>query len=47
MEKLSTQKLVNVSAGGPIADVFALHFDTIGSFYHGLFNGLVGNKPCL
>jgi hypothetical protein len=47
MEKLSNSELITISAGGPIEDAFAWYFDTMGSYYHGLYDGLVGNEPCL
>ena len=47
MKNLDNLELTEISGGGPILDGINWYYRTMGSFYHGLYDGIVGNKPCL
>ena len=43
--ELSIQESKCINGGGPIVDGILDFYRTMGSFYKGLYDGLVGNEP--
>lgn len=42
--ELSPEKLRKTTGGGPIREAFEWYYKTMGSFYHGLWDGLTGQE---
>lgn len=42
--ELSPQKLQQTTGGGPIREALEWYYKTMGSFYHGLWDGLTGQE---
>jgi len=40
---LNSYEIADINGGGPIIDGLSWYYQTMGSFYHGLYDGLVGN----
>ena len=40
-------ELWETSGGGPIRDAVKWYYMTVGSFYHGIYDGLMGNEPAV
>ena len=41
-----TEKEMNfINGGSPIMDAFEWYYKTVGSFYRGIWDGLVGKEP--
>jgi hypothetical protein len=41
--ELNSNEITNINGGGPILDGITWYYQTMGSFYHGLYDGIVGN----
>ena len=42
--ELSSGKLEQTTGGGPIREALEWYYKTMGSFYHGLWDGLTGQE---
>lgn len=42
---LSESEMNLINGGGPIIDAVEWYYKTVGSFYRGIWDGLVGNEP--
>jgi hypothetical protein len=40
--ELNSIEAINICGGGPIVDALSWYYQTMGSFYHGLYDGLTG-----
>lgn len=47
IEELEYGELCDINGGGPLVDAVDWYFKTWGSFYRGLYDGLVGNEPAV
>jgi len=45
--ELDFDESLKIDGGGPIKDGLSWYFQTVGSFYRGLWDGLVGNEPAV
>jgi len=45
--ELNVNELRDINGGGPIKDAIDWYYNTLGSFCHGLWDGLVGNDPAV
>ena len=43
--ELKQQDLINIHGGGPIKEAAKWYYLTVGSFYRGIYDGLMGNEP--
>ncbi|WKK66007.1 hypothetical protein [Lutimonas zeaxanthinifaciens] len=43
--ELSSTELMMVQGGGPIKDAFEWYYKSVGSFYRGIYDGLMGKEP--
>ena len=41
---LTDLEMISICGGGPILDGISWWYQTCGSFYHGVYDGLMGNK---
>jgi hypothetical protein len=41
--ELNISEITTINGGGPIIDGLTWYYQTMGSFYHGLYDGLVEN----
>lgn len=42
---LDSRELVMIQGGGPIKDAVEWYYKSVGSFYRGIYDGLMGNEP--
>ena len=42
---LDSGELMVVQGGGPIKDAFEWYYKSVGSFYRGIYDGLMGKEP--
>jgi len=42
---LSDSEMNSINGGGPIIGAVEWYYKTVGSFYRGIWDGLVGNEP--
>ena len=46
--ELSRMELITIQGGsGPITEAVEWYFKTLGSFYRGVWDGLIGNEPAV
>lgn len=43
--ELDRNELLTLYGGGPIKDAAEWYYKTVGSFYRGIYDGLMGNEP--
>ena len=43
--ELNQQDLLDIHGGGPIKEAVKWYYLTVGSFYRGIYDGLMGNDP--
>lgn len=43
--ELDQQELMAIHGGGPILEAVEWYYKTVGSFYRGIYDGLMGNEP--
>jgi len=46
-EGLNSRELIAISGGGPIKDAVEWYYKSVGSFYRGIYDGLMGNEPAV
>lgn len=46
-EELDPKELIIIKGGGPIKEAVEWYYKTVGSFYRGIYDGLMGNEPVL
>tara|TARA_R110002096_G_scaffold431953_1_gene647915 strand:+ start:150 stop:317 length:168 start_codon:yes stop_codon:yes gene_type:complete len=44
LEELTLNEVSEINGGGPILDGISKFYQTMGSFYHGVWDGLFNNK---
>jgi hypothetical protein len=45
--QLDRNELVTFQGGGPIKEAVEWYYKTVGSFYRGIYDGLMGNEPLI
>ena len=45
--ELDHYELHTLQGGGPIKEAVEWYYKTVGSFYRGIYDGLVGNQPAV
>jgi hypothetical protein len=45
--ELEVSDLYDINGGGPIRETISWYYQTMGSFFHGLYDGLVGNDSAV
>jgi len=45
LKQLEAHELLVFQGGGPIEDGLKWYYRTVGSFYRGVYDGLMGNEP--
>lgn len=45
--ELNFDESLKIEGGGPIIDGLSWYFQTLGSFYRGVWDGLAGNQPAV
>ena len=45
--EIDQNELLNIQGGGPIKEAVEWYYKTVGSFYRGIYDGLVGNEPLI
>lgn len=43
--ELEQLELLHIQGGGPIKEAVKWYYLTVGSFYRGIYDGLLGNEP--
>lgn len=46
-KKLDPKELMIIQGGGPIKEALEWYYKTVGSFYRGIYDGLMGHEPVL
>ena len=46
-QELHQKELHFVKGGGPIKDAVEWYYKSVGSFYRGIYDGLMGNEPAV
>ncbi|UCE94492.1 MAG: hypothetical protein JSV73_04245 [Flavobacteriaceae bacterium] len=46
-ENLNSMELLMVQGGGPIKDAVEWYYKSVGSFYRGIYDGLMGLEPAV
>lgn len=44
---LDQNELLSLQGGGPIKEAVEWYYKTVGSFYRGIYDGLLGNEPLI
>jgi len=44
---LNYNESIQINGGGPIKDAVKWYYMTVGSFYRGIYDGLMGNEPII
>jgi len=44
-QELDPKEALSFKGGGPIIDAVEWYYKSVGSFYKGLYDGLMGNEP--
>lgn len=44
---LDSNELLAIQGGGPIKEAVEWYYKTVGSFYRGIYDGLLGNEPLI
>ncbi len=44
---LDSNELLTIQGGGPIKEAVEWYYKTVGSFYRGIYDGLLGNEPLI
>ena len=45
--QLDSDKLLTLQGGGPLKEAAEWYYKTVGSFYRGIYDGLMGNEPLI
>lgn len=45
--ELGQNELLTLHGGGPIKEAVEWYYKTVGSFYRGIYDGLMGNDPVI
>lgn len=45
--ELDQNELLSLQGGGPIKEAVEWYYKSVGSFYRGIYDGLMGNDPLL
>lgn len=45
--ELGHHELLTLQGGGPIKDAAEWYYKTVGSFYRGIYDGLMGHEPAV
>ena len=45
--ELDHEELLSLHGGGPIKEAVEWYYKSVGSFYRGIYDGLMGNEPLM